>query len=493
MVVEQVDELVDAARSRDREAFGRLVERFSATVTGVAYSLLGDFSLSEDVGQETFLDAWRKLPDLEHSEKFLPWVCTIARRKSIDIMRKNKGPRLSAMLEESIDSRPSHESILEQSQERELVWEYMGALPETYRETMVLYYRGEQSIEVVASALDTPAATIRQRLKRGRDLLREEVLNSLAGTLRKTAPGAAFTAAVVAALGTGGKASAATASTVASYVALKGGSSVGASAASKSAVAAHAGAASLSAAFLGPLIGLAGGFLGTWCSWKNASYASERRFIVREAITYVVVMAFFLTLGAALLYGNRIGWITGPVQAGLLVLLLVLFQIWNGWWIIHVIRSNKRTRDDARVNDEPLLPNAPERDRNESAARNFTQESSLWHKGWIGGVIGGTSWMLISASILFANDHLVPSAIVAVCFIVGVSTGITLWSFRTSLRHDSAIQVYLGILFLLTAICFVSFQFFSDRNAQTLLSWNPLCFLLLILFPALSLRFSNQR
>ena len=80
------------------------------------------------------------------------------------------------------------------------MWRSLEKIPELYREPLILYYREHQSIEHVAVALDLTDDAVKQRLSRGRKLLQDEVQMFVEGALRRTAPGQAFSGAVLAML-----------------------------------------------------------------------------------------------------------------------------------------------------------------------------------------------------------------------------------------------------------------------------------------------------
>src|SRR5262245_49083421 len=83
-------ELVLAARSGNEQAFKELVERYQDLVCSVAYALTGNHIQSEDIAQETFLVAWRRLPEMQPPYRFRGWVCGIAR---LEVRRARKERR----------------------------------------------------------------------------------------------------------------------------------------------------------------------------------------------------------------------------------------------------------------------------------------------------------------------------------------------------------------------------------------------------------------
>ena len=71
--------LVKLSLEGDRDAFGELVARYQSPVCALAYSACGNVSQSEDLAQETFIIAWRKLGDLKEHARFKSWLFGIAR------------------------------------------------------------------------------------------------------------------------------------------------------------------------------------------------------------------------------------------------------------------------------------------------------------------------------------------------------------------------------------------------------------------------------
>ena len=85
-------------------------------------------------------------------------------------------------------------------EEKAILWRSLERIPEIYREPLVLFYREHQSIEAVAQDLGLSEDAVKQRLSRGRKLLQEQFLAFVAGALKQTSPGKAFTLGVIAAL-----------------------------------------------------------------------------------------------------------------------------------------------------------------------------------------------------------------------------------------------------------------------------------------------------
>src|SRR2546429_6961134 len=83
--------LVRAARSGDREAFGRLVESHQRAVTRLAYRLLGDPDDADGAAQDTFIKAWATLGEFRHECPFGAWLARIAVNQCRDRLKRKKG------------------------------------------------------------------------------------------------------------------------------------------------------------------------------------------------------------------------------------------------------------------------------------------------------------------------------------------------------------------------------------------------------------------
>jgi RNA polymerase sigma factor (sigma-70 family) len=194
-------DLIAASRSGDRKAFGQIVRRYQAMISGLIYAACGDLHRSEDIAQDTFIAAWKSLSGLRDATKLPGWLCQIARRRLADAARKPAAKEIPFGDAFAIDSQPAAE-VAEPptSDECEFLWKTLSQIPQPYRETLVLFYRQQQSGAQVAAAMETTEANVRQRLARGREMLREELAARLERDLARTAPGGRFTTQVVAAL-----------------------------------------------------------------------------------------------------------------------------------------------------------------------------------------------------------------------------------------------------------------------------------------------------
>ena len=194
-------ELVLAARRGDKRAFVEIVARHQAMVCGIAMGILSDFAASEDAAQEAFLTAWRKFHELREPERLRAWLGQIARNAALGHLRRRRGHESLDEATLVTDESPRPDEAAANAEEAALVRDSLAKLPETYRLPLVLYYREGQSTRAVAEALDVSEDAVRQRLARGREMLREQVSGLIETVLTRTNPTAIFTMTIAAAIG----------------------------------------------------------------------------------------------------------------------------------------------------------------------------------------------------------------------------------------------------------------------------------------------------
>ena len=160
---------------KDPDALRAAVDRYGARVHGIVRRVLVDEALSEDVTQETFLALW-SAPDRFDPRRggLASYLCTMARNKAIDQVRKEERVRRNSAILEL----PAEPSIESDADDRRLILDAIASLSYLQREALFLaYFRGFTYREV-ASFLKVPEGTAKTRL---RDALRALRL-SMTGT-----------------------------------------------------------------------------------------------------------------------------------------------------------------------------------------------------------------------------------------------------------------------------------------------------------------------
>ncbi|MBL9176071.1 MAG: sigma-70 family RNA polymerase sigma factor [Verrucomicrobiales bacterium] len=335
-------DLVAACLDGDRDAFGRIVGRYQSLLCSLAYSATGSLHESEDLAQETFVEAWRQLHTLRDSDKLRPWLCGILRFKASRWRRSDgrEPVRQAEPLEQASDVPSPEEPAADLAMDREeqaLLWRTLERVPELYREPLILYYREHRSVEHVAVALDLSEEAVKQRLSRGRRILQERMLCFVEGALHRSTPGRVFTAGVLAALpGLAPKAEAA---------------ALGAAATQGGLLAKSAG--------LAPLITAIAGTVSTVLTLRaNLDQARTPR--ERRAVVRITATLFFGALGLlVILYLLRDAALRWPARQVLLTVacqgIAVAFML--GWpaVVLGVMRAMRRLRTSERLQHPELF------------------------------------------------------------------------------------------------------------------------------------------
>lgn len=157
--------LVEAARRGDREAFGTLYERYGRMVHGVLLTRVRPAD-ADDLVQEVFLIAWRRLRSLRDPAAFGGWLATIARRRAIDHLRR---ARDEVELEEAHLGRDGHDP------EAHAALIALRGLPQAYRETLILRLVEGMTGPEIAERTGLTPGSVRVNLHRGMKLLRRRL------------------------------------------------------------------------------------------------------------------------------------------------------------------------------------------------------------------------------------------------------------------------------------------------------------------------------
>jgi len=157
--------IVRSVLAGDRDMFGRLYELYAPLVHGVLLARMPRSEV-EDVVQDIFLHALRKLHTLRDANAFGPWIAMIARNRAMDFHRRSRETV------EVTDDLKSNESSGAKAEE---ILAIIRTLPDAYRETLVLrLVEGMTGPEIAGRTGLTPAS-VRVNLHRGMKLLRTKL------------------------------------------------------------------------------------------------------------------------------------------------------------------------------------------------------------------------------------------------------------------------------------------------------------------------------
>jgi RNA polymerase sigma-70 factor (ECF subfamily) len=159
--------LVRGAEAGDETAFGRLYERYVRMVHGLLLARVGRNDV-DDLVQDVFLTAWRRLGSLRDAAAFGGWLAMIARNRATDYHRRQEP---SGELPDNLAVADNAAAMTE----ARAVLAAIRSLPEAYRETLILRLVEGLTGPEIAQQVGLTPASVRVNLHRGMKLLREKL------------------------------------------------------------------------------------------------------------------------------------------------------------------------------------------------------------------------------------------------------------------------------------------------------------------------------
>ncbi|HZL71811.1 MAG TPA: sigma-70 family RNA polymerase sigma factor [Planctomycetota bacterium] len=180
-------ELVDRARRGDGDAFGLLVVRHQDRIYTAVLRFCGDAEDARDIVQRAFLNAWRRLESFKGDAAFSTWMYRIAFNESVSFRREGGRRRLAPLTESAPepadDRRPGDR--LDSAEARGQVQQALSLLDPDERKIIILKELDGRSYDEIAEIMEIPKGTVRSRLFRAREVLRDK----LRIILKKAEPG----------------------------------------------------------------------------------------------------------------------------------------------------------------------------------------------------------------------------------------------------------------------------------------------------------------
>jgi RNA polymerase sigma-70 factor (ECF subfamily) len=174
---DEITELVERARAGDRLAFGSLIERFQGTVYAVALSRLRNPAEAQELTQEVFLHAMRKLDQLREPNCFAGWLRQITVRMALNRLTR-RGPVQGVepeVLEQAAAAGNGPLTELLRAEQRDALHRGLSRLKPLDRATLAAFYLRGHSLKQMSREFETPIGTIKRRLHVARNRLRRQL------------------------------------------------------------------------------------------------------------------------------------------------------------------------------------------------------------------------------------------------------------------------------------------------------------------------------
>lgn len=180
-------ELVERSLSGDPRAYEQLVVRYQRLVFHVLWSRGGDPQDIEDLAQETFVRAWERLHTFDPARSFKTWIAQVATNLTIDHYRaRSRRPIFVDLADDETaafqagdpgragDADPA--LVAQDLDDQRGLLHALHQMPPLYREALVLRFAEDLPYEQIAVALDLPLGSVKTRIFRGRELLKQRLI-----------------------------------------------------------------------------------------------------------------------------------------------------------------------------------------------------------------------------------------------------------------------------------------------------------------------------
>ena len=192
--IEEVDDhaLIAATREGDKTAFDEVVRRYRDKIINYVYRMIDDYERAVDLTQETFVRVYLSAERYQATYNFSTYIYRIAHNLAISELRQRKRRRLiplptffsdkdSEEVEVEIEDKRQvlTEDAMIAEERRAAVAKAIASLPEIYRAPLVLCDLEEKSYEEISAVLELPVGTVKSRINRARNLLKDKLRDLL--------------------------------------------------------------------------------------------------------------------------------------------------------------------------------------------------------------------------------------------------------------------------------------------------------------------------
>ncbi len=175
--------LLERAKAGDIAAFEQLIESYQKKIFNIALRMLGNYDDAGDLSQEVLIRIYKSIGSFKEQSSFSTWIYRITTNVCLDEIRKRKNRKIISLDEEirledgemkrQIESdEPSPEETAEAKDLKKIVNDAIGKLSEEHRIVIVLRDLQGLSYEEIAEVLKCPEGTVKSRINRGRQALK---------------------------------------------------------------------------------------------------------------------------------------------------------------------------------------------------------------------------------------------------------------------------------------------------------------------------------
>ena len=177
-------ELVLACVEGEKDSFSELAARYKNLIYSVVLRMVSDKEEANDLAQEVFIKIYRNLEKYSDEYKFSTWTIRIATNHVIDWRRKKKQDTVNIEdvaggLQADAGASPEDDYIAKE--QSRMLRDLVASLPDIYRVPIVLYHEQGLSYQEISEITDEPLSKVKNRIFRGRKMLKESLLDMRRG------------------------------------------------------------------------------------------------------------------------------------------------------------------------------------------------------------------------------------------------------------------------------------------------------------------------
>lgn len=172
---ESDDELIQAIKNGDCEAFAPLIERYKLSIYRLVYRMVRNRDDAEDLVQEILIKAYHGIKTFKAGYRFFPWLSRIAVNHTLNFIKREKKVEVQRFewVEDQDLDKNDPVKMVERKMLREKILKAMEQLTEDYRVVLILRVEEGLSYEEISQTLNIPRGTVMSRLARARQRLKE--------------------------------------------------------------------------------------------------------------------------------------------------------------------------------------------------------------------------------------------------------------------------------------------------------------------------------
>jgi RNA polymerase sigma-70 factor (ECF subfamily) len=182
-------EIISAVLNGNQQAYARIVQQHKAFVFTLVHRYIKNREDAEEVAQDVFVKAYRALADFKGASKFSTWLYTIVTTTCISFLRKKRLEVLSLDNETVFEVAGNKDAGMqanqvEQKSKLAMVNNAINLLNPDDAEIILLFYKGEQTLDEIARILGIEANAVKVRLHRARGRLKEKMQKHFAAEVK---------------------------------------------------------------------------------------------------------------------------------------------------------------------------------------------------------------------------------------------------------------------------------------------------------------------